>query len=117
MICLDNILAVAAVARECPALLIFGPLLSCLLSIPGGLLIAQLTKQYPLLVSVGAAVLGRTAGTLIAGALALFGDGFDGVVVQILLLLLMMTIVVTSPSWWPGTNHGDPVAAKPPLGQ
>jgi YjbE family integral membrane protein len=117
VMCLDNILAVAAVAREHPALLVFGLLLSCVLLIPGSLLIAELMKRYPLLVTAGAALLGWTAGTMIAPALALFRHGLDGKMAQTLAPLLMTIVIVTSPSWWPGRYHSNPVGAKPSLRQ
>jgi YjbE family integral membrane protein len=108
VMCLDNIVAVAAMARGHLALLVFGLLLSCVLLLPGGLLIAEMMKRYPSLVMAGAGVLGWTAGLMIVQALmAFFGYAFDGELVQKLIPLLMAVVVVTSPLWWPGHNHCD----------
>lgn len=111
--CPDNILAVAAVAKGHPVLLVIGLPLSCIPLIPGSLLIAKLMKQYSLLVIGGAATLGWTAGTMIADALKVLASGFDSETLQILLRVAMTIAVVTSPWWWPGRSH--PVDAKPCL--
>src|SRR5260370_3562478 len=60
---LDNILAIAAVGRGHSALLILGLLLSGGLLVPASLLIAKLMRPYPVTLTLGAGILGRTAGS------------------------------------------------------
>lgn len=102
VMCIDNILAIAALAQAHPALLVFGLLLSCALLIPGSVLVAELMRRYPLLVTAGGALLGWTAGTMITSAVALFRDGPHGIMAQMLVPALVTTLVVTSPRWWFG---------------
>ena len=66
---LDNILAVAAVAERSKhdvLVLTFGLLLSIPIVLVGGNLVARLMQRLPILVWIGAAILGYTAGELIA---------------------------------------------------
>ena len=58
---LDNILAVAALAREEIPLLIIGLLLSVLILLVGSALVAELIQRLPWLMDVAALVLGWTA--------------------------------------------------------
>jgi YjbE family integral membrane protein len=65
---LDNILAVAAVAERSEhdvLVLTFGLLLSIPIVLVGGNLVARLMHRVPILVWIGAAILGYTAGELI----------------------------------------------------
>ncbi len=63
---LDNVVAVAAAARNSLPLIVFGIALSVPLIIFGSTLILVLLKRYPLLVVAGAALLGWVAGEMIA---------------------------------------------------
>jgi YjbE family integral membrane protein len=62
---LDNILAVAALAREEIPLLIIGLLLSVLILLIGSALVAELIQRLPWLMDVAALVLGWTAAHMI----------------------------------------------------
>jgi YjbE family integral membrane protein len=62
---LDNILAVAALAREEIPLLIIGLLLSVLILLVGSALVAELIQRLPWLMDVAALVLGWTAAHMI----------------------------------------------------
>lgn len=114
---LDNILAVAAVAQAHHTLLVFGLLLSCSLLVPGSLIIAEVMKRYPLVVTAGAALLGWTAGTMITPALMLLGGVNESKTVQILTPYLIAILVVTSTWWWPARNGNNSFDAKPSLPQ
>ena len=56
LMCLDNIVAVAAAGRGHPLLLIAAVLLSTLLIIPASLVIARLMERSPLIFTVGAGI-------------------------------------------------------------
>jgi predicted tellurium resistance membrane protein TerC len=62
---LDNILAVAALAREEIPLLIIGLLLSVFILLVGSALVAELIQRLPWLMDVAALVLGWTAAHMI----------------------------------------------------
>jgi len=62
---LDNVIAIAAAAKEDIVLIIFGLLLSIPLIIFGSALVLKLLNRFPILVWVGAALLGWIAGDLI----------------------------------------------------
>ena len=62
---LDNILAVAALARDEIPLLIIGLLLSVLILLVGSALVAELIQRLPWLMDVAALVLGWTAAHMI----------------------------------------------------
>jgi YjbE family integral membrane protein len=61
---LDNVLAIAAIAQGNIAILILGIALSLPLIIWGSTLIMRLLQEYPVLVFLGAAILGYTAGEM-----------------------------------------------------
>jgi YjbE family integral membrane protein len=61
---LDNVLAVAAIAQGNVALLLFGLSLSIPLVVLASGLLASLMDRYPLIVYIGAALLGRVAGQM-----------------------------------------------------
>ncbi len=73
---LDNVVAIAAIAREDYSLFIFGLVLSVPLIVVGASLITNLIARFPVFVWAGAALLGWIAGEMIVGdkaALARFG--------------------------------------------
>lgn len=117
VMCIDNVLAVAALARGHPLPLAVGLLLSCALLIPGSLLIANLMRRYPLLVTAGAAVLGWTAGTMMAAVFPRFRNSLGSEIMQPVMALLMAVVVVTSPLWWPDRDRRRQVDVKSPLRQ
>jgi YjbE family integral membrane protein len=63
---LDNVVAIAAVARGDPWLFIIGLILSIPLIVVGASLITNMLARFPLLVWAGAALLGFIAGEMIA---------------------------------------------------
>jgi YjbE family integral membrane protein len=70
---LDNVLAVAAAAQGSVALIIFGLALSIPLVIAGAAFVGLALRRFPILVWIGAGILGWVAGDLIAADPALAG--------------------------------------------
>lgn len=68
---LDNVVAVAAVAKDNWALLVFGLAISIPLIVAGSSLIMSLLDRFPILVWAGAALLGWVAGEMLLGDAAL----------------------------------------------
>jgi YjbE family integral membrane protein len=62
---LDNVLAVAAVARDSIVLLVLGLALSIPLVIFGATLLMKLMVRYPIIITIGAALLGWVAGEML----------------------------------------------------
>lgn len=79
---LDNVIAIAAASRGHPELFIFGLLLSIPLIIMGAQLLTSIIERYPILVWLGAALLGWIAAEMVLGDAAV--------------LRWLMTVV---PSW------------------
>jgi len=99
---LDNILAVAAVGRGHPWLLIIGLLLSCLVIIPASLAIATLMRRYPITLTVGAGIIGWVAGSMLPALASPSADFFSGPIGQFAIPAIIAAFVITSPLWWPG---------------
>jgi predicted tellurium resistance membrane protein TerC len=77
---LDNVIAIAAVAKGDPALFILGLAASVPLIIAGAAIVMSLLTRFPILVWAGAGLLGWVAGELIATDPAverLLGSTFD----------------------------------------
>jgi YjbE family integral membrane protein len=96
---LDNILAIAAVGRGYSALLILGLLLSGGLLVPASLLIANLMRRYPVTLTIGAGILGWTAGSMLAVVLARVDQALYGQINRFFIPAVMTVVVVTSPLW------------------
>src|SRR6266496_672716 len=60
----DNVLAVAAVAKDSIALLVLGLIISIPLVIFGATMLMKLMERYPIIITLGAAILGWTAGEM-----------------------------------------------------
>jgi YjbE family integral membrane protein len=105
VMCLDNILGIAAVGRGHPMLLVAGLLLSSAVIIPASLVIANLMRRYPLTLTVGAGILGWVAGSMLAAVASRLGHLLTGRVTQFLIPAAMTVIVVTSPLWWRSRNR------------
>jgi len=60
----DNVIAVAAVAKDSIALLVLGLVISIPLVIFGASLLMKLMERYPIIITLGAAILGWTAGEM-----------------------------------------------------
>jgi YjbE family integral membrane protein len=69
---LDNVVAIAAIAREDYSLFIFGLLLSIPLIVIGASLISSIIARFPIFVWAGAALLGWIAGEMIISDTAAF---------------------------------------------
>lgn len=67
---LDNVIAIAAASRGHPELFIFGLLLSIPLIIMGAQLLTSIIERFPLLVWLGAALLGWIAAEMLLGDIA-----------------------------------------------
>lgn len=76
---LDNVVAIAAAAKGHPELFIFGLLLTIPLIIAGSTLLSAVLQKYPILVWLGAALLGWIAGEMIVNDVAFvnWAQGFD----------------------------------------
>ena len=76
---LDNVLAIAAVAKDSTPLLMIGLAISIPLIIAGAALIMALLSRFPILVWAGAALLGWVAGEMLVSdpwLVRTFGEGF-----------------------------------------
>lgn len=96
--CLDNILAIAAIGRGHPLILIAGILLSSAVIIPASLVIANLMRRYPLTLTIGAAIVGWVAGSMLTGASHL-DRVLSGEAARLVIPALMTMIVISSPLW------------------
>jgi len=67
----DNVIAVAAVAKDSILLLALGLVISIPLVVFGATLLMRLMERYPLIITLGAAILGWTAGEMAASDPAL----------------------------------------------
>ena len=75
---LDNVVAIAAIAREDYSLFVFGLLLSIPLIVIGASLISGIIARFPIFVWAGAALLGWIAGEMIISDTAAFASiGLD----------------------------------------
>jgi YjbE family integral membrane protein len=105
VMCLDNILAIATVGRGHPMLLVVGMLLSSAVIIPASLMITNLMKRYPVILTIGSAILGWVSGSMLAAGASRLGHLPIGPVTQILIPTVITAIVVTSPWWWRSRNR------------
>jgi YjbE family integral membrane protein len=64
---LDNVVAVAGAARDSMALIVFGVLISVPIILWGSKLVLRLMDRYPIIITLGAALLGYIAGQMVAG--------------------------------------------------
>jgi YjbE family integral membrane protein len=95
----DNILAIAAIGRGHPWLLVAGLLVSSTVIIPASLIIANLMKRYPMILTVGAGLVGWVAGSMLAGALRL-DHILAGQLTRFFVPTLITVAVLTSPLWY-----------------
>ena len=61
---LDNVIAVAAVAKGSLVLLVLGLLISIPLVVYGATMLMKLMERYPIIITLGAAILGWVAGEM-----------------------------------------------------
>ncbi|WP_233531901.1 TerC family protein [Paenibacillus alkalitolerans] len=100
---LDNVLAIAAIAKGDWVLLIIGILISIPLIVWGSTYIMKLLHNYPVLVYIGAAILGFTAGEMFVGdrQVAQWMAGAPAFVHQ-LIPILGAVIVIAAGLWKKG---------------
>jgi YjbE family integral membrane protein len=96
--CLDNILALAAVGRGHHWILIIGILLSSAVIIPASLAIANLMKRYPVMFTIGAAIVGWVSGSMLA-TFSRHHHLLSGRTAQFMIPAVVTAIVITSPLW------------------
>ncbi len=112
IVSLDNVMAVAAVGRGHPLLLVVGLGVSCAIVVVGSIFIAGLMRKFHLLIFVGAAVLGWTAGELVTSD-PIFRSTVAAVcaistqeAVALFVPLVLAVVVVLSPYWNKPANVG-----------
>jgi len=110
----DNILALAALGGDYPVILCAGLLLSSILFVFGGLVVAGLTTRYPLVVTIVAGLLGWRGGAMIAAALAHLGVSLKPHIIALALPVLIMMIVISSPWWIRSAARYDTAQGKQP---
>jgi YjbE family integral membrane protein len=104
---LDNVIAVAAVAKGQYVLLVLGLAVSIPMVIAGSAVILALLERFPVLVWGGAAVLGWVAGDIFASdpiVLGLFG-GFSPDHVELAAQIAGAIVVVASGYAWRRRHH------------
>lgn len=108
VMCLDNIVGIAAVGRGHPVLLVLGLLLSIVVIIPASLVIAKLMRSYPLILTAGAGILGWVAGSMIAAAMSRLGHVSISPAWKFVVPAAITLMVITSPLWLrPGIAHSE----------
>lgn len=97
---LDNVVAIAAIAREDYSLFIFGLALSIPLIVVGASIITNIITRYPIFVWAGAALLGWIAGEMIVKDPGLHGLNFpQGDLAHYGAAVIGATLVVVI-GWW-----------------
>ncbi len=108
VMCLDNILAIAAVGQSHPVLLIVGMLLSGAVIIPASLMITNMMKRYPVTLTIASAILGWVAGSMLAMVASGLGHLPMEPVSQFLITVGITVIVLISPRWWRSESRNAP---------
>jgi YjbE family integral membrane protein len=110
---LDNVIAVAAVAKGRYILLIIGLAISIPVVIAGSAIILWLLERFPILVWGGAAILGWVAGDIFAGdpVVAKFFGGVSEETLELTAQIIGAAVVVVSGLIW-RRMHPSPQAAK-----
>jgi YjbE family integral membrane protein len=102
VMCIDNILGVAAVGRGHPWLLAAGILLSSAVVVPASLIVARLMRRFPATLTIGAAIVGWVAGSMLSEAAAPLTPVTTALFTQVFIPFATAAVVVTSPRW----RHG-----------
>ncbi len=115
---LDNVVAVAALANGRYILLGLGLIISIPIVVAGSALVLALIERFPILIWLGAGILGWVAGGLIAtdpvtaGALGHFDLRFDLELFKIALGLFAAVVVVLGGLLWRSRHPGRAVDSK-----
>lgn len=105
---LDNIIAVAAVAKGRYILLTIGLAISIPIVIAGSAVVLALMKRFPILVWGGAGILGWVAGDIIAGdpfVRNYLPEAFDPDLFELFVQVLGVLVVFTSGYCWRRVHH------------
>jgi YjbE family integral membrane protein len=110
---LDNVIAVAAVAKGQYVLLIIGLSISIPVVIAGSAIILWLMERFPILVWGGAAILGWVAGDILAGdpTIENLFSGIDPQNLELAAQIIGAAVVLASGLFW-RRMHMAPQAAK-----
>ncbi|WP_157729633.1 TerC family protein [Tumebacillus algifaecis] len=96
---LDNIFAVAAAGKEHLSLVLIGLAISIPIIVWGSTVILKLVNRFPLLIYIGAGVLGWTGGNMLTDD-QLLAPIFDQRVLQVLIPALTALLVISIGKWW-----------------
>jgi YjbE family integral membrane protein len=107
---LDNVIAIAAAAKDSVLLLVIGLGISVPLIIAGAAVVMSLLTRFPILVWAGAALLGWIAGELIGtdpAVRAFVGDHVGGAALHSFALLMgiLGILIVVGTGWWLRRRH------------
>jgi YjbE family integral membrane protein len=103
---LDNIFAVAAAGKDHVSLVLIGLAISIPIIIWGSTMILKLINRFPILIYVGAGILGWTAGKMLIED-KLLAPFFDFAILHYLIPTLTTLMVVVIGKWW--SNRQNPV--------
>ena len=108
---LDNVLAIAAVAKDNMAMLVFGLLISIPLIVAGATLIMSLLARFPILVWAGAGLLGWVAGEMLDADPWLVQRFGEELLHRLELpLAIAGTLIVLALGWLLKRRHATPAA-------
>ncbi|HXU41620.1 MAG TPA: TerC family protein [Burkholderiales bacterium] len=126
---LDNVIAVAAAAGGSYLLLILGLAISIPLVIFGATLLLKLMERFPVIITIGAGLIGWVAGEMLVADMALkgwfTGMGVEyreanpyvgGVSLEIIAGIIGIVIVVALGKWLGARKEAGAAAAEPPKG-
>ncbi|HSW04846.1 TerC family protein [Aquabacterium sp.] len=107
---LDNVVGVAAAAKGNTALLVFGLVISIPLIIFGSSLILKLMTRFPVIITLGAALLGWVAGEMAMGDPAIAGWAAQQHALHTVVPVLGAVAVVMTGKWLSGRRQPEPAS-------
>ncbi|MBT2760882.1 TerC family protein [Paenibacillus sp. ISL-20] len=115
MMGLDNVLAVAGAAGESFMLVIIGLAISVPIMVWGSTIILKLTDRFPIIITIGAAVLAWTASKMIVEE-PMIHSWFTNGVLKYGFEILVIAIIISLGTWMKKKNHqkakSNPVQVK-----